>query len=125
MKAFDFEKARQGKPVCTRGGKEVRILCFERVCNNGSPIVALVKNEDGIENVCTYPKTGKFMCDDKDHENDLVMAPVKKKVWINFYKTAACNIISDQLTWDSKDDAVKNSMEHTGWLGAYEVEVEI
>ena len=43
----------------------------------------------------------------------------------NVDETNADNIISDQLTWDSKDDALKNSMEHHEWIGAYEVEVEI
>lgn len=125
MKAFDFEKAKEGAPVCTQDGREVRILCMDRICNNGMKIIALVKDKNGLEDMCCYPETGKFMCGDETSSNDLMMAPVKKKVWINFYKTAADNIISDQLTWDSKDDAVKNSIECSRWIGAYEVEVEV
>lgn len=124
MKAFDFEKAKQGAPVCTRGGKEVRILCFERVCNNGSPIVALVKNEDGIENVCTYPKTGKFMCDDKDHENDLVMVSDKKKMWVNVYKVGEYFYPGDYLYEDkSRAEGSKKSLKD--YVGTFEVEVEV
>ena len=38
---FDLEKAKVGHPVCTRDGKEARILCFDRIGHY--PIVALVK----------------------------------------------------------------------------------
>lgn len=41
MKEFDLEKAKAGHPVCTRDGKEARILCFDRIGHR--PIVALVK----------------------------------------------------------------------------------
>lgn len=123
MKSFDFEKAKQGAPVCTKGGNEARIICFDREHSNESPIIALVKIK-GEEYVKAYTKDGIYT-GMEDCGYDLMMAPVKKKVWINLYKTAAYNIVSDQLTWDSKDDAVKNSLEHTGWLGAYEIEVEM
>ena len=125
MKAFDINMARQGAPVCTRNGKKARIICFDRDYHNDLPIVALVREHDnGDELVKTYNKYGGYT-GPEGNSYDLMMAPVKKKVWINFYKTAADNIISDQLTWDSKDDALKNSMEHPEWIGAHEVEVEI
>ena len=124
MKAFDFEKAKQGAPVCTRDGKEVRILCFERVCYNDSPIVALVKNENGIENVCVYPKTGKFMCDDKDHENDLVMKPVKKKMWLNVYKAGEYFYPGGYL-FEDKDRAEGGKKSPKDYIGTFEIEVEI
>ncbi len=44
MKEFDLEKAKAGHPVCTRDGRETRILCFDR--KGGSPIVVLVKDAD-------------------------------------------------------------------------------
>ena len=125
MKVFDIEKAKEGAAVCTRDGKKARIICFDRDHCKGLPIIALVREHDnGDELVKTYNKYGAYTGPEGD-SYDLMMAPVKKKVWINFYKTAADNIISDQLTWDSKDDAVKNSMGNGGWIGAYEVEVEL
>lgn len=123
MKVFDINMARQGAAVCTRNGNKARIICFDRKHSNRSPIIALVEIE-GEEYVKAYTEDGAYT-GMEDFIYDLMMAPVRKKVWANFYKTAACNIVSDQLTWDSKDDAVKNSMEHPEWIGAYEVEVEI
>lgn len=29
MKPFDIELAKQGKPVCTRDGRPVKILCYD------------------------------------------------------------------------------------------------
>ena len=123
MKVFDINMARQGAAVCTRNGNKARIICFDRKHSNRSPIIALVEIE-GEEYVKAYTEDGAYT-GMEDFIYDLMMAPVKKKVWINFYKTANGNIISDQLTWDSKDDAVKNSMGNGGWIGAYEVEVEL
>ena len=45
MKKFDIEQAKHGAPVCTRDGREVRILCMDRICNNGMKIIALVKDK--------------------------------------------------------------------------------
>lgn len=124
MKAFDFEKAKQGAPVCTRGGKEVRILCFERVCYNGSPIVALVKNEDGIENVYVYPKTGRFIGDNEDHENDLMMTSKKKKMWVNIYKVGEYFYPGDYL-YEDKNQAEGSKKSLKDYIGTFEIEVEI
>lgn len=124
MKAFDFEKAKQGKPVCTRGGKEVRILCFERVCYNDSPIVALVKNENGIENVYLYPKTGRFIDDNEDHENDLVMVSDKKKMWVNVYKVGEYFYPGDYL-YEDKNRAERNRKSIEDYIGTFEIEVEV
>ena len=33
LKPFDIQKAREGKPVCTRDGRKARIVCFDRVTN--------------------------------------------------------------------------------------------
>lgn len=45
MKEFDLELAKKGASVCTRNGRHVRILCFDRLDNRGGHIVALVKNK--------------------------------------------------------------------------------
>lgn len=123
MKKFDINKARQGAAVCTRKGKEVRILCYDMRHLDRDILVVLVKQNSGEEYIRMYNPSG--VCVEGGPDEDLMMAPVKKNVWLNFYKTALGNIVSDQITWDNKDDAVKNSTEQTGWLGAYEVEVEI
>ena len=45
MKKFDIEKAKEGHPLCTRGGKKARIISYD--CNGSKPIVALIEREDG------------------------------------------------------------------------------
>jgi len=41
MREFDLGEAIAGKPVCTRDGRKVRILCFDRVYTNRE-IIGLV-----------------------------------------------------------------------------------
>lgn len=58
MEPFNITKARAGHPVCTRDGREVRILCFDM--KNYAPIVALVFNEEsGIEEPHAYFENGR------------------------------------------------------------------
>ena len=40
LKPFDLQKAKEGKPVCTRDGRKARIICFD--VNNDKPIVAVI-----------------------------------------------------------------------------------
>ena len=51
LKTFSLEAAKAGKPVCTRSGKKVRIVCFDKV--GAYPIIALVQ-EEGIETCHFY-----------------------------------------------------------------------
>lgn len=84
MKEFDLEKAKAGHPVCTRDGREARILCFDRIGDR--PIVALVK-EAGEETIFSYNKKGKlFSNDGRKCIDDLFMKAVKREAWINLYK---------------------------------------
>ena len=56
---FDIKKAKKGEPVCTIDGKDVRIVCFDRQNADGKSIVALVRNENGNEQVYNYFPDGK------------------------------------------------------------------
>lgn len=76
MKEFDLEKAKVGHPVCTRDGKEARILCFDRIGHH--PIVALVK-EAGDETIFSYNKKGRFSNDGRGCMCDLFMKAVKTR----------------------------------------------
>ena len=64
MKPFSIELAKEGKQVCTRDGRDVRIVCFDM--ENEFPIVALVKDKDGKENAYTYPESGKWFIHSAD-----------------------------------------------------------
>ena len=91
LKPFDIQKARGGKPVCTRDGRKARIICFDRRLfykNVSYPILALVECSDGEDDVCGYNEKGKVLIEDgAEYKDDLMMLPEKKEGWINIVKT--------------------------------------
>ena len=81
LKPFDIQKAREGKPVCTRDGRKARIICFDKV--GDFPIVALTDDRDyKEEGVNLYDINGKG----SNECFDLMMLPEKKEGWVNVYK---------------------------------------
>ena len=85
LKPFDIQKAREGKPVCTRDGRKARIICFDRRLfykNVSYPILALVEGSDGEDYVCGYNEKGKVLIEDgAEYKDDLMMLPEKKEGW--------------------------------------------
>ena len=90
LKPFDIQKAREGKPVCTRDGRRARIICFDRRLfykNVSYPILALVECSDGEDDVCGYNEKGKVLIEDgAEYKDDLMMLPEKRSGWVNVYK---------------------------------------
>lgn len=88
MKQFNLDEylANPSKRVVTRDGRDVRIICTDRVSEKGYPLVALVM-KDGHELVHTYNRYGHFYTGDTNHDFDLFFAPEKHEGWINIYKT--------------------------------------
>lgn len=84
-KPFNLEEAKAGRPVCTRNGQEVRIICFNAKSEN-YPIVALVKEGYSTqEYLRAYTNEGKVCRNGLMHTLDLVMPLKKKTGWINIY----------------------------------------
>lgn len=81
MKKFDLKAAKAGAKVVTRDGNDVRIICFDRVCESGE-VVALITHPNESEYVYSYN------CQGESHGSalELFMAPVKKEGWINIYR---------------------------------------
>ena len=79
LKPFDIQKAREGKPVCTRDGRKVRIICFDSKNDPQRPIVALVEHNDN-ELLYEYTIDGKdcFSHISTTGTSDLMMLPEKK-----------------------------------------------
>lgn len=71
MKNFDLEAAKRGAAVCTRGGIQARIICFDRI-DSLYPIVGLCRNNDGSEFVGSYTTDGRKFCSTTD-DRDLMM----------------------------------------------------
>lgn len=100
LKPFDIQKAREGKPVCTRDGRRVRIICFDAKRRDKKSIIALVPSKDypGFEDLIAYPNNGNYY---GGHENDgdLMMLPEKREGWVNVYK---------HFVYKSKEEAQSN-----------------
>ena len=88
LKPFDFEAAKQGKPVCTRNGRKARIICFD--AEGEHPIIALVT--DGVqESPYNYTKEGYYHTEGVETMADLMMLPEKKEGWINICRNLNTN----------------------------------
>ena len=120
LKPFDIQKAREGKPVCTRDGRKARIICFDYNGETGDyPIVALVHYNKGnkcYERVLKYTSDGLFNkyrgC---PHDDDLMMLPEKKEGWVNVYK---------ERCYESKKEATRHIAPGTHYIDTIRVEWE-
>jgi len=83
-KKFDITK-----PVQTRNGLKVRILCTDRA--GDFPVVGLVKDGQ-TESTQSWRLNGRFTTSNVvDHSWDLVNVPVRiqRTVWLNIYDSAS------------------------------------
>lgn len=99
FKPFDLEAAKAGEPICTRDGREARIICFDRIGN--LPIVALVKNGEH-EDVYRYHNNGRDNKNNEEKDYDLFMKPQIKTGWINVHKNNGL--------YETEEDAKKNQL---------------
>lgn len=102
LKPFDIQKAKEGKPVCTRNGRKARIICFDRICGDDYyKIVACVTAFDGdFEEVLSYGIDGYIVDSQNPKDEDLMMLPEKKEGWILLRK--------DGCVFDNEEVAKKN-----------------
>lgn len=107
LKPFDIQKAREGKPVCTRDGHKARIICFDFQSIENTPIVAAVQVTDKQEVIANYYEDGRRFVDGIN-ELDLMMLPEKKEGWVNVYK-GIDGVTLSQYPYTSKDEAIKES----------------
>ena len=105
LKPFDIQKAREGKPVCTRDGRKARIICFDTINEINYPIIALIEGF-GYETLCYYNEGGKAHF---GNTFDLMMLPEKKEGWVNVYKGG----LLDTKSYPSRKEAyAKASLEY-------------
>ena len=109
LKPFDIQKAREGKPVCTRDGRKARIICFD-VKGSMYPIIALIEESEG-EKLCSYMPNGRSYKNEKECIDNLMMLPEKKEGWINVYNADTTFYYVDGRVFDTKDEAVKEAKE--------------
>lgn len=100
LKLFDIQKAREGKPVCTRDGRKARIICFDLQSIEKTPIVAAVQVTDKQEVIANYYENGQQFINGIS-ELDLMMLPEKKEGWVNMYKDG----LLDTKSYPTKKEA--------------------
>lgn len=98
IEPFNIDKAKLGEPVCTKEGRNVRILCFDIISE--LPIVAAISNitsngklEEIVERYNIDGKISKTV----DSPSDLIMKPREIKEGFSFMAKDA-NIILDLET---------------------------
>lgn len=118
MKPFDIELAKQGKPVCTKDGKPVRILCYDYITPENNPIVALVKFNKEKEGIVCYTKNGKNYLNG-ECGLDLMMDTEKKEGWINIYE----NELTSKAIYPCEEDAL-SCHNPEGYIATIKIEWE-
>ena len=84
MKQFSLDEylKNPNRKVVTRDGRNVRIICTDKVDRDGKPIIALVDDADTKdETCCSYTPEGKSLY---ANEN-LFFKPIKHEGWVNLY----------------------------------------
>lgn len=80
--AFDLELAKNGVPICTKGGYSARIVSFDV---NGNDLLVLV-TINGEEKPYIYDKYG--VCKTNSDNSLLLKMKLKKIIgWVNIHKT--------------------------------------
>ena len=84
MKPFDLQEylKNPSQKVVTRDGREVRIICTD--FKNDFPfkehtIIALIRRDDGYEDIEVFHKNGKFYGTEFNHSLDLFFDPINKE----------------------------------------------
>ena len=110
MKQFNLEEylKNPSKKVVTRDGRDVRIICTDRVSEKGYPLVVLVM-KDGHEFVHTYNMYGQFYTADTNHDLDLFFAPEKHEGWVNIYPGTFTGVVVYKSEEDAKHYANVNA----------------
>ena len=101
LKPFDLQKAREGKPVCTRDGRKARIICFDVKAKK--PIAALITNDDTEEAHFYYDngRSDQYL----EYRYDLMILPEKKEGWVNIVRGSNGSPHMGRGIFQSKEEA--------------------
>ena len=109
LKPFDIQKAREGKPVCTRDGRKARIICFD--WKSDTSIVALIMGDNDREEIHSYYKNGKSVRN-QEYSCDLMMYPEKKEGWVNVYK---------ERIYSTKEEAIEATYDGVTYVDTVKI----
>ena len=125
LRPFSLEAAKSGKPVCTRGGRKARIICFD--AKGTHPIIALVSDQDieGEEIPFCYTNDGFYNNPNCESDHDLMILPEKKEGWVNVAKEP---LGDDEVVlgyiFSSYEDAVRSGKANERYVATVRIEWE-
>lgn len=123
MKPFDLELAKAGHPVQTRGGRAVRIICYDRLCENDAHIIALIK-QDNREVVQYYSNDGRYLDNEEESFLDLFIAPIKREGWVNLFRDLSGSVYSSVKIYATEEDAKKGAKQSSNYYCTTKIEWE-
>lgn len=108
-KPFDLVLAKEGHPVCTRGGRPARIIAFDKKGRaiDGHLVALVTYPKSETEDVVVYDEKGTVLtgyCDTRDM--DLVMQ-CSHVGWVNVYKDRGEYKVSEYI-FPTKQDAIND-----------------
>lgn len=129
LRPFDLEAAKAGKPVYTRDGRKVRIICFDAKCIK--PIVALIQGSDNSEQIEYYTENGVFSNGGTGKNRDLMILLEKKEGWINIYNRNTistskenCYIMTGVSVFKTKESAISYKDKDKEYIDTIKIEWE-
>lgn len=123
MKKFDIELAKQGKPVCTKDGRLVRILWYDR--RGMYPIVAIISNANN-DLVYAYTESGSYV-KEEDNNLDLMMVGEKRKMCVNVYSEyfgSPVRSFGGLIPYATEEEAKANVNDPKNYIATVPVEWE-
>ena len=128
LKPFDIQKAKEGKPVCTRDGRKARIICFD--AKSHYPIIALVetfvKEYNSVrEDSYYYTIDGRAINIEHESKDDLMMLPEKKEGYVNIVKEAYSDdkVVLGHI-FGSYEDAVRSGKVNERYIATVKIQWE-
>ena len=111
------------RKVVTRDGRNVRIICTDRI-DFDKPVLALVMERSGIENLYSYRTNGQLFRTDFS-DQDLFFASEKREGWINLYKwdnSIGCYVSNP---FSSEEKAIEGGKTSSNYLKTIKIEWEV
>lgn len=108
LKPFDLQKAKEGKPVCTRDGRNTRIICFDFRISDGICMIAAIECGK-TETIFYYDLDGKCR-GEGNNKYDLMMLPEKRSGWAKVRK--------DINLYDTKEEADRKMIGNDEYVTA-------
>ena len=125
MKPFNLDEylKNPSRKVVTRDGRNVRIVCTDKRGRN-RPIVALIEEQNNVDEVYTLKKDGSWDISGEESINDLFFAPERHEGWINLYKCENSTKCHTSNPYDSEEKAIELGKMSDNYLKTVKIEWE-